>query len=329
MVRPREKRTGLPECVYKKHNAYYYVKGGKWTRLGKTEAEMYKALAKLKGQARGEPGMKLLFDRYAKDVLTKKHQKTREEQEKQLVLLRAVYDKMEPGAVQPKHVAQYLDKRGQTAPVAANREIALLSHVFKKAIRWGIVSLNPCTGVERNEEKPRDRYVEDWEFAAVYQRAPEHLQIIMDLAYITGQRQADLLNIRLQDLTDEGILFKQAKTGAKLCVEWSDSLRSVIDRAKAIEKDVASMWLISNKKGQRYTSSGIQTAWQRLMVDCLATQDKDGNKIEPVIRERFTFHDIRAKARSDGEDKALLGHADPAKMARTYQRKAVKVKPVK
>lgn len=329
MVRPREKRTGLPECVYKKHGAYYFVKNNKWTRLGKTEAEMYKALAKLKGETKAEPGMKTLFDRYEKEVLAKKHKKTRDVQEEQLVLLRQVFEKMEPGAVLPKHVAQYLDKRGVTAPVSANREIALLSHIFKKAIRWGIVSVNPCTGVERNEEKPRDRYVQDWEFAAVYQKAPEHIQILMDLAYLTGQRQADLLGIRLSDLTDDGILFKQAKTGMKICVEWSPALEEVVARAKAQKKEVQSLYLVSNKKGQKYTSSGIQTAWQRLMTDCIATTDKDGNEIEPVIRERFTFHDLRAKARSDGEDKRLLGHVNPDAMARTYQRKAIKVKPVK
>lgn len=329
MVRPRNKRTGLPECVYQKHGAFYFVKGGKWTRLGKTEAEMYKALARLKGEAKAEPGMKRLFDRYESEVLAKKHAKTRDEQVKQMVLLRKVFERMEPGAILPKYVARYLDERGKSAPVAANREVALLSHIFKKAIRWGIISVNPCTGVERNEEKPRDRYVQDWEFNAVYQKAPEHLQILMDLAYITGQRQADLLNIRLSDLTEEGILFKQAKTGAKLCVEWSDALREVVARAKAQKKDVQSMYLVSNKKGQKYTSSGIQTAWQRLMTECAATQDKDGNSIAPIIEERFTFYDLRAKARSDGEDKRLLGHANPDAMARTYQRKAVKVKPVK
>lgn len=329
MVRPRKKHSPWPECIYKKHGAFYFVKGGKWTRLGKTEAEMYKALAKLKGQVKAEAGMKALFDRYEKEVLAKKHKKTKDEQVKQMALLRKVFEKMEPAGVMTKHVAQYLDKRGATAPVSANREIALLSHVFRKAIRWGIASVNPCTGVERNEEVSRDRYVQDWEFAAVYGKAPEHIQILMDLAYITGQRQADLIGIRLSDLTDDGILFKQAKTGMKICVEWSDALQAVVNRAKAQKKEIQSMYLVSNKKGQKYTSSGIQTAWQRLMADCTATEDKDGNKVTPVLEERFTFYDLRAKARSDGEDKRLLGHANPDAMARTYQRKAVKVKPVK
>src|SRR5690554_2052600 len=107
MARPRERRTGLPECVYQKHGAFYFVKNKKWIRLGKTEAEMYLALARLKDETT-EAGMKKLFDRYERDVLAKKKDKTRTEQEKQLVLLRKVFEDMEPGAILPKHVTQYL-----------------------------------------------------------------------------------------------------------------------------------------------------------------------------------------------------------------------------
>jgi integrase len=102
-------------------------------------------------------------------------------------------------------------------------------------------------------------------------------------------------------------------------VEWSDALLAVVERAKAAHQ-VASIWLVATARGQRYTASGIHTAWQRLIVGCVT----DG-----IIPERFTFHDLRAKARSDGTDKHLLGHADPEKMARTYQRKPVPVRPTK
>ncbi len=34
MNRPRKINKHLPACVYQKHGAYFYVKGGKWTHLG-------------------------------------------------------------------------------------------------------------------------------------------------------------------------------------------------------------------------------------------------------------------------------------------------------
>jgi len=36
-------------------------------------------------------------------------------------------------SIKPFHVRQYLDKRGEQAKARANREKALLSHIFNKA----------------------------------------------------------------------------------------------------------------------------------------------------------------------------------------------------
>jgi len=51
---------------------------------------------------------------------------------------------------------------------------------------------------------------------------------------------------------------------------------------------------------------------------------------EGVIKTRFTFHDLRAKAGSDanGNAQALLGHASAA-TKRVYERKAAKVRPIR
>lgn len=320
MGRRRTKNIGLPERVYEKHSAYYFVDyQNKWTRLAKAgdKAGMYKALARLIDDKR-VPGMTALFERYEKEVLPTKAEKTQKEQKAQIQRLRAVFGKLEPGMITTAHVGGYLDRR--SAPVAANREIALLSHVFKKAIRWGLVAINPCTGVERNKEKARDRYVTDDEFRAVYEEAPEIIRVLMALAYLTGQRQADLLKIRLSDLTDEGIFFRQNKRGARLVVQWSDTLRDVVSWAVKRQTKAQSLFVVADSAGQAYRSSTIQTAWQRLMVRCL----EDG-----VLSERFTFQDLRAKARSDGTDKYLLGHVNPDAMARVYQRKPRSVKPVR
>ncbi|WP_434779053.1 tyrosine-type recombinase/integrase [Neisseria sp. Ec49-e6-T10] len=319
MGKPRTKNTGLPRNVYLKHGAYYYVRNNKWTRLAKKgdESGMYKALSGITRMENQKPAMLGIFERYEREVLPTKAKGTIKDQKHHLHILKGVFGKMDPTVILPKHIAQYLDTR--EAKIAANREIALLSHVFKKAIRWGLAEKNPCLYVEKNQEKPCDRYIADWEFHAVYQQAATHIQILMDLAYITGQRQADLLKIKHSDISEEGIFFEQNKTGTKIIVVWSDALRDVVNRAKK-EFPFSAEYLVVNARGQKYGSSGIQTAWQRLIVDCI----KRG-----IIQERFTFRDIRAKARSDGDDKKLLGHANPEAMAKIYQRKPVKVQPVK
>jgi integrase len=84
--------------------------------------------------------------------------------------------------------------------------------------------------------------------------------------------------------------------------------------------------LICRRNGKPYTSSGFQTHWQRLMVKAAeGKKNADGSIAQaPVIAERFTFHDIRAKSLSDAksleEAQARGGHADSKITQRVYRR---------
>ena len=76
-----------------------------------------------------------------------------------------------------------MDKRGQQAKARANREKALLSHLFNKAREWGYTdATNPCQGVKGFKESGRDRYVNDDEFQAVWDKADQTTRDAMDLA---------------------------------------------------------------------------------------------------------------------------------------------------
>lgn len=315
MGRKRTKDKDLPSRVYLRHGAYYFAApDGKWTRLGTTKPEMLRAYADLiQG---GLLTFAALADRYRSAIMPRKAAKTQAEQSRQLDRLVAVFGKMPAAAIRRGMVAQYRDMR---PPVAANRELALLSHIFARAMEWEIVTENPCTSVERNTEKPRERYVAEDEYAAVLASAPAPARAALALAVITGQRQADILKMTRSALTDDGVLFRQAKTGKRLLVEWSDALRAAVNDALALPRDgVASTYLIVQRNGQPYSSSGFQTLWQRHIRACYAAG---------VISERFTFHDLRAKAGSEGPDARLLGHSDERLMNRVYRRVPVKVTP--
>lgn len=228
---------------------------------------------------------------------------------------------MRPRDIKPRHVAAFHDRRGSTAPVSANRELSLLSHVFTKAIRWGAVEHNPCKGIERHTESPRDRYVTHEEFWAVRDRASAPVAIAMDLAVLTGQRQADLLTLTRQQLTEDGILFRPGKTkrsGASILIAWSPALETVVEAAKSLSDDVASMYVICDERGQRINIESFRTAWQRLQRQLFE---------EGVLKDRFTFHDLRAKAGTDAENSELLGHASRAMFERVYRRKPRVVAP--
>ena len=224
---------------------------------------------------------------------------------------------MTPDKVTPQDIYAYMDARD--APVRANREKALLSHVFSYAIRWGVVADNPCRNVKRNTERPRKRYVTDAEFDAVYDMASPMIQCAMMISLLTGLRQGDILKLQIQSLTDEGIEVRTSKTGKAMLFEWTDELRDVVERAKKLRGRRQTMYLLFGSRGHRYTSSGFQTAWYRLMDTAVE---------EGAVKERFTFHDIRAKAGSDSEDDRLLGN-DKRTLERHYKRKPVAVTPLR
>src|SRR4051812_13051774 len=50
-------------------------------------------------------------------------------------------------------------------PTAANRCLALVSHIFTVAAKWGVADRrkNPCRGIDRFREKARERYLTDEE----------------------------------------------------------------------------------------------------------------------------------------------------------------------
>ena len=116
--------------------------------------------------------MRGIFDRYARDIIPKKAPRTQKDNAAELRQLRAVFDDAPIDAISPSMVAQYRDAR--SAKTRANRELALLSHVFNIAREWGLTRQeNPCLGVRKNKEKPRDYYANDELWAAVDGCAPQ------------------------------------------------------------------------------------------------------------------------------------------------------------
>lgn len=319
--------NGLPTRVTQKHGAYYYlqptIKNGKstttWVRLGKTEQEMYQALADMSAESKGI--MSAIIQRYRAEVLIKKAENTQAAQSKQLDRLTKAFGHMQPRHIRPAHIAQYHDLVGASAPYQANRELALITHVLKCAVRWGYIDENPAREIQRHPEKPRERYISDDEFSAVHSTAPTWVQIIMDLLYITGQRRADLLSLTRNQLTPEGVYITQSKTGKKLLLEWTPALRSAIDRAlnELSTPGVQSLYVICDERGQRRRDAAFTTAWTRLMDKCIA---------QGLITEKFQARDIRAKAGSDTDGKHL-GHQDAKTLKRHYKRLPERVKPTK
>ncbi len=202
MGRRRQSNFDDPPRFHKKGRVWYHVSGALprvWTKLSDDRAEALRLWARREG-VREDDSSKLfsvIAKRYVRDVYPTKAIRTRKDNDKELTHLLRVFGHMAIDAIMPVHVRQYLDLRGQDAKVRANREKALLSHIFNKAREWGYTAAqNPCQGVRGFKEVGRTRYVTNDEFDLV--KAQAHFTVIdaMDLALLVSVRRSRLEVIR-------------------------------------------------------------------------------------------------------------------------------------
>lgn len=324
MGRRRKHDKHLPQRVYHRGRSYYFVDlAGKWHPLGRTVSDMYRAYAEML-EERPLATMGDLFDRYLVEVVPGKAERTQRDNRYEMQFLRAALKDMIPSEFKPRHGYAYYSERKKKSLKRALAEMALLSHVFTKAIEWGVVDENPCREIRKEKPKPRRRYVSEAEYAAAYKAMPVMIQCAMDLAVLTGLRPGDLLGLTRANLTDEGIEIETSKTGKRLLIEWSEALRSAVKRALG-EAPQFRQPVICNLRGKAYTVDGFNTIFYRRMSK-LVKEPESG------LKERFQFRDLRAKSASDDTAEAAskrLGHADPKITERVYRRKAERAKPLR
>jgi integrase len=325
MGRKRQGNFDDPPRFHRKGNVWYHVSGSlprKWSKLSDDRAEALRLWAKLEG-VREDDSTRLfsvIARRYMREILPTKAKATRRDNERELAKLMGVFGEMPIDAIAPMHVREYMDIRGEAAPVRANREKALLSHIFNKAREWGYtVAINPCQGVKGFRETGRTRYVTDEEFAKVRAHAPPMLIDAMDIALLTGQRPADVLKLKKSNIRDGALLITQNKTGARLAIEIIGELADVIARIEARPCSAISDFLIQDEHGQPLTESRLRRRFDIA---------RDLAKVD------FQFRDIRAKAASDTGDLAhsqkLLAHKN-RQMTEHYVRSKIgeRVKPLR
>ena len=103
----------------------------------------------------------------------------------------------------PEYFMRYFDERSSKS--SAKKDIKFLSVIFNWARARGFMCIaNPLTGITRQMKvkEGRDFYVTDEMFALVYDCASPVTQDAIDLAYLTGQRPADVLRMRWDQVRD-------------------------------------------------------------------------------------------------------------------------------
>lgn len=337
--------SDLQPRLYFKHGAYYYVhKGGPWQPMGKDKSEANQR-AKLFNDPDGLYGTLVywldMFLEYCKErvVAGTLAQRTLEDYEQAITgtkdkagkvtkmgALRAFFaPPMTPLDLKPEHVNDFLVTNANLGrPVQANREKAALSSCMSWLIRTGKVPgllVNPClraSGIHRNPEVKRDRYVTDDEYTEVYDTAHKSVRLLMELTYRTLQRpESDIIDWTTEVLkTEDGLRklsFRQGKTGKQMKIGIPPALDALI-RASLGDVPKLRQPLIRTGKGEVYSYDGLSAMLKRTIAK--ANKARAARGLEPM--PSYGFRDLKGKGATDMWRNGiaieliqhLCGHAD-------------------
>lgn len=208
----------------------------------------------------------------------------------------------------------------QTAPVQANRVLALVARMFNLAILWDLRADNPATGVLRNPEKRRETFLSGEQLAALGKALREAEETGTESVYaiaairlllFTGCRRDEILTLTWDEVDFErGVLkLEDSKTGARVVQLNAPAIAILAALQARDDRDAESSWVIRGRHtGKRLV--GIHRPWERI---------RDAAGLSGV-----RLHDLRhthaSVAAQRGESLvvigSLLGHRVPATTAR-------------
>jgi integrase len=316
MNRPRKTDRHLPACMYHKHGAYYLVRRGKWRRLATKLPDALREYARLIDQPKSGGGMPALIDAMLPRILRnartgKAHAAETQRQYRGCAdMLKAMLAQFNVEDITPRDVRS-VKRELESTPAVANRTLTVLKLILAEAVRDEIIPTNPAVGIERMKLAPRSRRVTVAEYDRLYAHADPLLRAVLRLCYATGQRLMDVARIRTEDIGDEGIYFRQQKTGAQVVVAWTPELKAAVAEARALKPNALRPPCLFGFHPPTYAM--IRKRFERARIDA---------KLPDI-----TLHDIRAMAATEADQQGidaqrLLGHSD-RRTTRIYLRDRV------
>jgi integrase len=343
-------RDELPRGVFAKGRRYYLVVAeGKrriWHKLSLIAdglPALYAALSAKKAELARAPDVGTFLPALIADwesaVMPRHAEKTRKDERRRNRDIADAFALWTPEKLDAPAVSEFL-AQFVTTPRTFNAYRAQVRELMRFAEEKGrrAAGTNPTGAIRTMKTPARGRYITDGELRRIKVAAIDRhesvlepgrmlenesgrmLCALIDMAYLTGQAIGDLLDLEWDDFLNDGILFARGKvektTGSRVVIEWTPRLRELEARLRRMRKERrgfgAAVFVKGN--GEPYTYDGVASAWNR------------SRKRAGV--QGCTFHDIKAKALTDKEERegmraasAMGQHSTEAQTADYVRRK--------
>jgi integrase len=188
-------------------------------------------------------------------------------------------------------------RKNNYKPATINRMVALMKRVYNLAIREDMVTKNPCWKVSMlREDNKRDRILSADEFKRLLKELPKHLVPIVSVAYYTGMRRMEILNLTWKKVNmQEGYINlepEDTKTSEPRRIYFNGVLWEIFQKAGKVRSLKHDFVFTFNGKPLRDVQIGFRNALKRARI------------------ENFHFHDLRhtfyTNMRKAGVDQTVI-----------------------
>ena len=151
-----------------------------------------------------------------------------------------------------------------------NRELAVLSHLFTKAVEWKLIDFKPATIKRLKEDSGRITYLTTDQIDRLIKAAIKdqfyQLYPFIVIGLETSLRRSEILSIRIEniDIEKQVIYIPQSKTGAReqpITNHLAKFLKGYIDAAPADQE-----WFFPSPKSKTGHTVSVEKPWARVVV---------------------------------------------------------------
>jgi integrase len=165
-------------------------------------------------------------------------------------------------------VSSFYRSIGATSKAEANRCLALLSAMYKKAIEWQVVPedfINPARGIQKYVLKSRDRWVQDAELPAFWSAVEGEPDIFVraaiSLLILTGLRKSEMLTLEWKhvDLHRKEFRLEETKNGQRRYVPLNGP---AVDILRSLPRALRNTYVFPGEAPGTHRSN-LDKAWRR------------------------------------------------------------------